>query len=191
MNYSVSNDKRKNIENYLFVLGCLICVVLEISVFPLLVIENKILNVFYTIFKILFSASPILFVAITKKYLCKILLKIAGVPNLSGDYNVEIKSNYKGGTVSSAKITIQQTFDRILISFKAERSISEALSCHINNNKINAELIYTYLNDGNAVDNKNKTHVGTAILSFDNGKHINGYYYNSGKDRNTYGKIAS
>jgi hypothetical protein len=32
--------------------------------------------------------------------------------------------------------------------------------------------------------------MGTAVLTFINGK-IDGYYYNNGKDRKTYGKIAS
>jgi hypothetical protein len=191
MNYSVTNDKRKVLESYLFALGCLFCVILEIFVFPLLIIEDKTLNVLYTIFKILFSVSPVVFVLFIKKLFGKTLLRLVGVPDLSGSYNVEIQSSYKGGTISKARIIIKQTFDSIMINFKAEQSISTASSCHIDNSKLEIQLVYTYLNDGNAIDNKNKTHVGTAVLFFDENKKIDGYYYNNGKDRSTYGKIAS
>ena len=99
-------------------------------------------------------------------------------------------SNYKKGTTSHAKLEIVQTFDKIQIYFIADNSKSCAINAKIENTNIHPELCYSYKNEGNGVDKNNKTHIGTAVLTFIEDK-IDGFYYNNGKDRSTYGTIKS
>ena len=190
MNYSVTNDKRKGVECVLYIIACLICAIFEIFVFAKIVITNEAWNMVFTIFKIVFSLSPVGLVWIAKKCLKKQLLYLAGVPVIEGTHDVELHSNYQDGLVLNAKIEIKQTFDSILLYFKTDKSESSPDSFHIDNAKSYSKLIYTYHNDGDGADENNKTHMGTAILTFVNGK-IEGFYYNNGKDRQTYGRIAS
>ena len=190
MNYSVTNDKRKGVECVLYIIACLVCAILEIFVFAKIVITNEAWNMVFTIFKIVFSLSPVGLVWIAKKCLKKQLLYLAGVPIIEGTHDVELHSNYQDGLVLNAKIEKKQTFDSILLYFKTDKSESTPDSCHIDNAKKYSKLIYTYHNDGDGADKDNKTHMGTAVLTFINGK-IKGFYYNNGKDRQTYGRIAS
>ena len=190
MNYSVTNDKRRKIECILYVVACLICAILEVFVFAKIMIPDETWNMVFTIFKIVFSLSPVVLVWIAKKCLKKLLLRLAGVPILEGIYDVELHSNYQEGLILNAKIEIEQTFDSILLYFKTDKSQSTPDSCHIDNAKNYSKLIYTYHNDGDGSDEDNKTHMGTAVLTFIDGK-IEGIYYNNAKDRKTYGKIVS
>lgn len=190
MNYSVTNDKRKDVECVLYLIACLVCAILEIFVFAKIVIANKTWDFIFTIFKIIFSLSPVFLVWLLKKCFKNALLSFAGVPLLEGYYEVQLDSNYNGGTRSVATVEIKQSFDSILLYFRTDKSTSTPNSCHIDNSKNYCELIYTYHNNGDGADENNKTHMGTAVLTFINGK-IEGFYYNNGKDRKTYGKIAS
>lgn len=190
MNYSVTNDKRKGVECVLYIIACLFCAILEIFVFAKIVISNGVWNTIFTIFKVVFSLSPVGLVWIVKKCFKKQLLYLAGVPVIEGTHNLKLHSNYQEGLVLNARIEIKQTFDSILLYFKTDKSESTPDSCHIDNAKNYSKLIYTYHNDGDGADKDNKTHMGTAVLTFINGK-IEGFYYNNGKDRQTYGRIAS
>ena len=190
MNYSVTNDKRKTVECALYLIACLICAIIEIFIFAKIAITHPAWNTIFTIFKIVFSLSPVGLVWLAKKCFKKQLLYLAGVPIIEGNHDVKLYSNYQEGLVLNAKIEIKQTFDSILLYFKTDKSESAPDSCHIDNAKNYSKLIYTYHNDGDGSDENNKTHMGTAVLTFINGK-IDGYYYNNGKDRKTYGKIAS
>ncbi len=174
----------------LYVIACLLCAVLEIFVFSNIEINDKRWKTIFIIVQIAFSLSPVLFVWGTKKLFKKPLLKFAGIPNLEGNYQVQLSSNYNGGTYTQASVEIKQSFNTISLCFRTEKSYSTPDSCHIDNSKNYPELIYTYHNNGNGADENNKTHMGTAVLTFLNDK-VNGFYYNNGKDRNTYGTIAS
>jgi len=190
MKYSVTNDKRNSIECFLYLIACLICASLEIFVFSKITFKNQTINVLWIIFQCALTISPF-FIVWLIKILCKnFLLKICCIQNLSGTYNVEIQSNYKKGTISHAQIIIKQSFDEINISFIADNSKSYLINVGLDNKQIYNVLHYSYTNDGNGIDKHNNKHIGTAILTFIDNK-IDGYYYNNGKDRQTYGTIKS
>ena len=190
MRYSVTDDKRNAIECVLYLISCIICVTLEVFLLNKIVINDPTLHVLWILFQCAVSISPVFIVWAIKKFLCNFLLKICNIKNLSGTYIVEIQSNYKKGTTSHAKLEIVQTFDKIQICFIADNSKSCAINAKIENTNIHPELCYSYKNEGNGVDKNNKTHIGTAVLTFIEDK-IDGFYYNNGKDRSTYGTIKS
>ena len=190
MRYSLSEDKRNHIECSLYLISCIICVAIEVFLLSKIEIKNLTLKILLTFLQFVVSIGPVWIVWLIKKYLCNILFKICSIRNLSGIYNVEIQSNYKKGTISHAKLEINQTFDKIQICFIADNSKSCAINAKIENSGIHPILYYSYTNEGNGVDKNNKTHVGTAVITFVE-KEIDGYYYNSGKDRPTYGTIKS
>lgn len=190
MRYSVTDDKRNAIECILYLISCIICVTLEVFLLNKIVINDPTLHVLWILVKCAVSISPVFIVLAIKKFLCNFLLKMCNIKNLSGTYIVEIQSNYKKGTTSHAKLEIVQTFDKIQICFIADNSKSCAINAKIENTNIHPELCYSYKNEGNGVDKNNKTHIGTAVLTFI-GEKIDGFYYNNGKDRSTYGTIKS
>lgn len=190
MRYSVTNDKRNNVECVLYLVSCIICAVLEIFIFSKIIFEDPTINILWIIFQCAVTISPVFIVWLIKKALNGMLLKICGIQNLSGMYSVEIQSNYKKGTTVHAKIEIQQSFDEIKICFISDNSKSCAINARLDNTGIHNVLFYLYTNEGNGADKNNKTHVGTAVLTFLENK-IDGYYYNNGKDRSTYGTIKS
>ena len=190
MKYSITNDKRNLIECSLYLISCVICAAIEIFILSKIIFNDQVLQTFWVILQCAITISPVLFVYLIKKLACNLLLKFSGIENISGIYDVEIKSNYKGGTTSHAKMEIKQTFDEIKICFISDQSKSYAINAKIDNQGINPILYYSYLNEGNGIDKNNKTHIGTAIITFIDRK-IDGYYYNNGKDRQTYGTIKS
>ena len=190
MRYSVTNDKRNNVECSLYLISCLICCVIEIFVFSKITFANESLQTIWIIFQCAFSLSPVAIVALLKWIASKFLLKIVKIENLSGIYKVCIESNYKGKTTFEATIQIKQTFDNININFSTDKSSSRAINAQLDNSGIYTKLYYTYINEGDATDKKNKTHVGTCTLTFIN-KRIEGNYYNNSRDRQTYGSIKS
>ena len=190
MRYSVTEDKRNTIECILYLISCILCFALEVFLLSKISFKNPTLNVLWLIFQCSITISPFFIVWLIKKLLCNLLLKMCNIKNLSGTYNVEIKSNYKKGTISHAKLEIIQTFDEILICLIADNSKSCAINAKIENINIYPKLYYSYTNEGNGVDKNNKTHFGSAVITFIDNK-IDGYYYNNGKDRSTYGTIKT
>lgn len=190
MRYSVTEDKRNTIECILYLISCILCVALEVFLLSKISFKNPTLNTLWLLLQCAVTVSPVFIVWLIKKVLCNLLLKICNIKNLSGTYNVEIQSNYKKGTTSHAKLEIVQTFDKIQICFIADNSKSCAINAKIENTNIHPELCYSYKNEGNGVDKNNKMHIGTAVITFIDDK-IDGFYYNNGKDRSTYGTIKS
>ena len=190
MRYSVANDKRNSVECVLYLIACVLCVALELFVLSKITFENPFINVLWVMLQCALTISPVFIVWVIKKIFSTLLLKICGIKNLTGIYNVEIQSNYKKGTISHAKIEIQHSFDEIKIYFFADNSKSCAINARLDNSGIHNVLYYSYTNEGNGVDKNNKMHIGTAVLTFIN-NNIDGYYYNNGKDRQTYGTIKT
>ena len=115
MKYSVTNDKRNNIECLLYLISCLIFCIIEIFVFSKISFANESIQTLWIIFQCAFSLSPVAIVALLKWVANKFLLKIAKIQNLSGKYKVNVESNYKGKTTFEATIHIIQNFDNINI----------------------------------------------------------------------------
>ena len=160
MKYSVTNDKRNNIECLLYLISCLIFCIIEIFVFSKISFANESIQTLWIIFQCAFSLSPVAIVALLKWIANKFLLKIAKIQNLSGKYKVIVESNYKGKTTFKATIHIIQNFDNINIIFSTDKSFSRAINAKIDNSGIYTTLYYNYINDGDATDKKNKTKYG-------------------------------
>lgn len=190
MRYSVTEDKRNNLECYLYLISCIICVGLEVFLLSKITFPNLIINTLWILLQCAITVSPFLFVWLIKKLFWKFFLKLCGIKNLSGTYEVEIQSNYKKRKTSHAILEIKQNLDTIKIYFNADKSKSYAINAKIENTNLYPILYYTYNNEGDGADNHNNTHIGTAVLTFFENK-IDGYYYNNGKDRRTYGTIKS
>lgn len=190
MRYSVTDDKRNIVENILYVISCVICVVIEVFILSKIRIDNEFWNMILNVIKCVFAVSPVLFVWIFKKIFYKWIFKAINIKNLTGTYKVSIHSNYKRVENSTATIEIKQDFDKINIYFKAKNSSSVAINAKIDNSNIPTILYYSYKNEGSLDDSKNKMHIGTAVLTFKDNK-IEGFYYNNGRERQTYGSIVS
>ena len=190
MNYSVTNDNRLLLESILYLLSCALCVLLEVFVLSKITFKDATLNVIWILLQCAFAISPFFIVYILKIILKKLFFRIIKLPNLTGKYNIKINSNYNKGTTSHATIEIEQTLNDIKICFIADNSSSCAINAQIDNSGNHPKLYYMYHNDGKASDKKNKSHIGSAILTFKDGK-ISGFYYNNGNDRQTQGTIES
>lgn len=190
MRYSVTEDKRNILECFLYLTSCIICVGLEVLLLNKITFPNIIIDTLWILLQCAIAISPFLFVRLIKRIFGKFLLKLCGIKNLSGTYEVEIESTYKKRPTSHAILKIQQDLDTIKIYFIADKSKSYAINASIENTNLYPTLYYTYYNEGNGSDNKNKTHIGTAVLTFIENK-VDGYYYNNGKDRQTHGTIRS
>ncbi len=88
---------------------------------------------------------------IVNKYLWKTKLfsKLLKVPNLNGIWNGVIETNYNGNDEKiDVKMTIKQDFDKILIIYDTEKSISYSTIAEINiENEYCTEIFYQYINE--------------------------------------------
>lgn len=115
------------------------------------------------------------------------------VPNLSGDWEGTIKSNWEKGSTDPIpmKITIDQTFLNVQIRIKTEesRSFSIGASFDIDKDRGQQQLFYSYLNTPKAgVRERSEIHYGSALLVFEgfNVDEMEGEYWTS---RETTGEI--
>lgn len=108
------------------------------------------------------------------------------IPKVFGKYDVTFVSNYDN-KIRKMAISIDQNLFTTKIKIKTKESKSISLVANIE--KINNEwkLIYTYENLPNILErNHSDIHYGTCVLSIENNKITDGYYYTS---RNTSGDI--
>jgi hypothetical protein len=116
------------------------------------------------------------------------------VPDLSGDWQGELKSNWDDSKkeLIPIKARIRQTFLNIQVEFSTDesRSYSIGASFNICIQRGQEQLIYTYLNTPRAgVRDRSEIHYGSAILEIDGFKNdsLIGEYWTS---RETYGEIT-
>lgn len=114
------------------------------------------------------------------------------VPDLSGKWAGEIRSNYPGADAPiPVAIDISQSFLNIQVRIQTEesKSFSIASSFNIDYERGQQQLFYTYLNTPKAsVRDRSEIHYGSVILNFE-GRAVNnleGEYWTS---RNTTGEI--
>lgn len=114
-------------------------------------------------------------------------------PNLSGNWNGFLKSNWEGGRLEPipTEVIIKQSFLHIQVIIKTgeSRSYSVGGSFDIDEERGFQQLFYSYLNTPKAgVRNRSEIHYGTTLLNFEgfNVDTIEGEYWTS---RETTGEI--
>jgi hypothetical protein len=115
-------------------------------------------------------------------------------PNLSGDWEGTIKSNWKEKELDPIpiEVSITQNFFNVQVKIKTKesRSYSIGASFDIDNERGFQQLFYTYLNTPKAgVRERSEIHYGSTILNFDGFKvtKMDGEYWT---DRETTGEIT-
>ena len=114
-------------------------------------------------------------------------------PNLSGNWEGTIKSNWKEKELEliPIEVSITQNFFNVQVRIKTKesRSYSIGASFDIDNERGFQQLFYTYLNTPKAgVRERSEIHYGSTILNFDGFKvtNMDGEYWT---DRETTGEI--
>jgi hypothetical protein len=115
------------------------------------------------------------------------------IPNINGDWNVEIKSSFAGfDKPISGKAKIRQTASKICISLETSQSKSSSTSGILINDvgSNDYELTYNFLNQPKAESTETMNiHRGTSILNFsENPNKLEGDYF-SGRGRQQFGRI--
>ncbi|MCK9452681.1 MAG: hypothetical protein M0Q90_13390 [Bacteroidales bacterium] len=115
-------------------------------------------------------------------------------PNLSGDWEGNIKSNWKEKELEPIpiEVSITQNFFNVQVRIKTKesRSYSIGASFDIDNERGFQQIYYTYLNSPKAgVRERSEIHYGSTILNFDGFKvtKMDGEYWT---DRETTGEIT-
>lgn len=115
-------------------------------------------------------------------------------PNLSGNWEGTIKSNWKEKEIEPIpiEVSITQNFFNVQVRIKTKesRSYSIGASFDIDNERGFQQLFYTYLNTPKAgVRERSEMHYGSTILNFDGFKvrKMDGEYWT---DRQTTGEIT-
>jgi hypothetical protein len=115
-------------------------------------------------------------------------------PNLSGDWEGTIKSNWKDKNLEliPIEVSITQNFFNIQVRIKTKesRSYSIGASFDIDNERGFQQIFYTYLNTPKAgVRERSEIHYGSTVLNFDGFKvlKMEGEYWT---DRETTGEIT-
>ena len=115
-------------------------------------------------------------------------------PNLSGDWEGELKSNWKEKSLDTipTKIKIIQTFFNVQIKIKTNesRSYSIGVSFDIEKDRGLEQLIYSYINTPKSnVRERSEIHYGSTLLTFEGFKvnEMEGQYWT---DRLTTGEIS-
>lgn len=119
---------------------------------------------------------------------------LVSFPNLSGNWEGTIKSNWKKMEIEPIpiEVSITQNFFNIQVRIKTNesRSYSIGASFDIDNERGFQQLFYTYLNTPKAgVRERSEIHYGSTILNFDgfNVTKMDGEYWT---DRETTGEIT-
>jgi hypothetical protein len=115
-------------------------------------------------------------------------------PNLSGDWEGELKSNWKEKSLDpiQTEIKITQTFFNVQVKIKTNESRSHSIgaSFDIEKDRGLEQLIYSYINTPkSSVRDRSEIHYGSTLLTFE-GFEVNemeGQYWT---DRETTGEIT-
>ena len=119
--------------------------------------------------------------------------RLVPFPNLSGEWNGSLKSNWKNKSLDPipTEIKINQTFFNVQVRIKTNESISfsTAASFDIDKDRGLQQLFYSYLNTPkSSVRERSEIHYGTTLLNFEGFyvQEIEGEYWTS---RETTGEI--
>ena len=183
--YSSDVDNRMWVYIALWGLSAIIAFAISYSMNVL--IQDATLAVQFIVFML--SLSPMAICSLFIDHLPqKLLLKLSGIDNLTGQYEGILKTSHDGfDEEHQVKIIIKQTMKSLDVSLFTKDSVSYNTSAYISGSNGKMVLIYTYRNKG-SVEKSLTQHDGTCTLSFD-GHSISGDYYTS-HDRKNYGSLA-
>lgn len=126
-----------------------------------------------------------LILLIYEKFLWK-YIPYSPIPNISGEYAGAINSDYDGKT-RNIYLSIKQTRLSIEIFVRTDESVSRTVTGTIENIYGKDELVYTYMNEPNALHRSHSNiHYGTAIFILEGKDLLLGSYFT---DRKTTGEI--
>lgn len=179
--YCVQNGiNRSNIGKIIYSLASIIS---SLIIIEILKKYNVINGISESIISALFTA--ILFLTIYKifnKWIWRIkyLVNFINYPNLSGTWKCEALSSYNGGYPWEAKITIEQTWDKLRIVLATELSSSESVAAAIIYDPIKGyRLLYNYKNEPKDLNGELTFHIGFVELVLANdSQSAEGSYYN-------------
>lgn len=178
INYSIQRDKRYSTYAIILIGFFLLYYLLDILFIKNIEVSNQGVNTVIYFVKIILQLSPFLFTYLFIKYCKGISYKMAGISDISGEYDVKFKTSYDDMTSErEAKIIIKQTFYKIKVIFKTEQSTSVARSVFINFDEDGIYLTYTYFNDSNNKVETMHKHDGACNLIIKNNK-VTGNYFN-------------
>ncbi len=116
-----------------------------------------------------------------------------GVPDISGDWKVvgkTVADDHGEKHEWEAKVSIEQSFENILITLKTSQSGSHSLSASFKKRTSSSyELDYLYENEPRPGEVELSRHTGAAHLIFDlDSNQAEGHYFN-GRGRKSYGEF--
>ena len=118
---------------------------------------------------------------------------IVTIPNLEGRWKGTIESSYNGSSTHEAILEICQTFSKIGINLYTATSESRSLIAGFSKDEGGQiRLYYLYQNTPHLIRAASTmiSQQGSAVLKIlKKGKLLDGCYYNSGRERNTFGEL--
>lgn len=120
------------------------------------------------------------------------LYRAHGIPDLSGEYIVKIRSSHDGHvTVHTGKAVISQSWSRISVRLETDNSCSKSNGAWlVEVPGTGFRLAYTYANTPKSTAAPVLApHEGTAVIIFKTDRHGSGEYYN-GRGRSHHGEIT-
>src|SRR5262249_13944042 len=116
---------------------------------------------------------------------------LSAIPNFNGTWFGELKSSHDGNTTVDSMLVVHQTWTKILLEFRTEKSLSFSRMASLNVSPGASEgLIYEYTNDPRSdAQETMHAHRGLCYLKIaQGGKWLDGEHY-TGRDRGTVGKM--
>lgn len=157
------------------------------------------------------SISTLLYAAFTRKLWKWDILhryNVVAIPNLNGTWTgylytsrdetvipdsqiVTDGTQYDDLTKLKTEITIEQTWDKILVTLNGPESPSRSEAATILvNDKAWPTLTYNYWNEGSMTNDDLDPHYGTAVLEYyEDEEKLQGKYYNRPNQRGTHGVL--
>lgn len=103
-----------------------------------------------------------------------------GMPVLAKEYKgkIRFKNEREQEEERKSKITINQTFLKVVVKYDTNESSSNSIVANIIKENDTKKLIYTYNNIPRAeLQDRSGIHYGTVMLDIDNPKHLTGNYF--------------
>ncbi|MBL8683805.1 MAG: hypothetical protein JNK05_31825 [Myxococcales bacterium] len=129
--------------------------------------------------------------AVFNKWGWRWLYRLHGVADLSGVYDLKLKSSNDEQASIEGTLTVAQEWQRILVTVKTSTSTSSSVGAWLTDDPTQgAVLTYTYRNDPSP-DAKDdlQAHAGTATVTFARDGTASGRYYND-RGRQTFGSMT-
>ena len=183
--YSCDSDRRDTV----YLASLIICAAVAFALAYIIDWAFGGINVILDFLLFVVSFGPFSFWVLFTDSFSHVLLRLSGIHDCSGTYKGELRTNYDEFTNSYPIImVIKHGFREMEIRLSTERSRSCSKTASLHQDGGRVEIVYTYESGGSVDDGLNR-HIGTCIISLENGA-IEGTYYTH-PDRKSYGKISA